>query len=77
MSYYPPAFPLAASEYGGNGPEYGMTLRDYFAANAMQALITNDQVLRAASVHYEGGSESSIARIAYEQADAMLAARDK
>ena len=29
-----PAFPLCANEYGGNGPEFGVTLRDYFATNA-------------------------------------------
>jgi len=41
----------------------GMTLRDYFAARAMQALIDND------------GLFSEIPTQAYELADAMLKAR--
>jgi hypothetical protein len=41
----------------------GMTLRDYFAAKAMQALIDND------------GLFSEIPTQAYEMADAMLEAR--
>ena len=41
----------------------GMTLRDYFAARAMQALIDND------------GLFSEISTQAYELADAMLEAR--
>jgi hypothetical protein len=43
----------------------GMTLRDYFAAKAMQALIDND------------GLFSEIPTQAYALADAMLAAREK
>lgn len=42
----------------------GMTLRDYFAAKAMQALITR--------IAMSGGDQ---ARKAYEIADAMLKAR--
>ena len=42
-----------------------MTLRDYFAAKAMQALIDND------------GLFSEIPTQAYALADAMLAAREK
>ena len=45
----------------------GMTLRDYFAAKAMAAEIT-DQGL-------EGRETDHIAGMAYEMADAMLAAR--
>ena len=41
----------------------GMTLRDYFAAKAMQALIDNDTLF------------SDIAIQAYQLADAMLKAR--
>ena len=42
----------------------GMTLRDYFAARAMQALIDND------------GLFSEIPTQAYDLADAMLKARE-
>ena len=43
---------------------FGMTLRDYFAAKAMQALIDND------------GLFSEIPTQAYALADAMLKARE-
>ncbi len=43
----------------------GMTLRDYFAAKAMQALIDND------------GLFSEIPTQAYEMADAMMKAREQ
>lgn len=43
----------------------GMSLRDYFAAQAMQALLSNNK----------NACESDIAKYAYIQADAMLEAR--
>jgi hypothetical protein len=66
----PPAFPR--SMISSNGPfdsstysnGYGMDLRDYFAAKAMQALIDND------------GLFSEIPTQAYELADAMLKVRE-
>jgi hypothetical protein len=57
-----PAFPAMHFDLADN--EHGMTLRDYFAAKAMQALIDND------------GLFSEIPTQAYELADAMLKARD-
>lgn len=66
------AFPLAASEYGGNGPEWGMCMRKYFAAKAMQGLITTRHP------HYSGEDGAEVlANDAYAIADAMLAAGDK
>jgi hypothetical protein len=55
-----PAFPQQDDATGSEG----MTLRDYFAAKAMQALITR--------ISMSGGDQ---ARKAYEIADAMLKAR--
>jgi hypothetical protein len=55
-----PAFPTVMLDK----PEGGMTLRDYFAAKAMQALIDND------------GLFSEIPTQAYALADAMLKARE-
>ena len=55
----PPAFPCG--EY--RVPFQGMTMRDYFAAKAMQALV-------------EKSYFDTTARLAYEIADAMLAARE-
>lgn len=59
-----PAFPC---EYEGStrSDAFGMTLRDYFAAKAMQGLI----------VRRENGTHADIAENAYMMADAMLEAR--
>ena len=59
----PPAFPKTPFIELGT-PQNGMTLRDYFAARAMQALIDND------------GLFSEIPTQAYAMADAMLKARE-
>ena len=58
---YIPAFPqpINPSEQGR-----GMTLRDYFAAKAMQSMLNN-------STHYE-----SVAKYAYRMADEMMKARE-
>ncbi len=47
-------------------PQGGMTLRDYFAAKALDALISLPQTK---------GTETEFAEWAYAYADAMLAAR--
>ena len=60
------AFPYAAL-HGCNG-EYGMTLRDYFAAKAMQAMVS----LPNADMSHDGYADW-----AYRQADAMLKARQE
>lgn len=57
------AFPVT---YGNDGVEHGMTLRDYFAAAALQGLIVNnpDWTMRG------------YADAAYQHADAMLKERN-
>ncbi len=61
-----PAFPCVLHPESREGQGLsGMTLRDYFAAKAMQALATEESGWR------------SIAKSAYDAADAMLAARGK
>ena len=68
-----PTFPVW--ELNGNGqPEmtgFGMTLRDYFAAKAMQGLL-------AAQIHgfIDTPAKGPFASMAYEMADAMLKARE-
>jgi hypothetical protein len=47
-----------------------MSLRDYFAAKAMQAMLSLEDV------HLNWG-ESQLAKWSYQQADAMLAERNK
>ena len=60
-----PAFPH--SRLGSDAD--GMTLRDYFAAKAMQALLTREVTLL-----YD---PTACAGFAYDMADAMLKAREK
>jgi len=63
-----PAFPAHPSALGDHD---GMTLRDYFAANAMQAFAKN--------VGWESDRIwfEDIAKAAYRMADAMLKARNQ
>ena len=49
----------------------GITIRDYFAAQAMQAIVGSQKVQSGS------GSFASIASVAYTQADAMLLERAK
>lgn len=68
-----PAFPNVPDGAGSRWADWdmGMTLRDYFAAKAMQAQLT---AFWAMETHH-GWSHDEIAREAYAIADAMLAAR--
>ena len=59
-----PAFPTGT---GVTPYKSGMTLRDYFAAKAMQGLVEN--------ANWRGMPEHSLAKEAYKLADAMLKAR--
>jgi len=59
-----PAFPVDANEHGFP-PHLGMTLRDYFAAKAMQGQIATDWDV----------PREVIAQWCYRMADAMLEAR--
>jgi hypothetical protein len=62
----PPAFPT-----GNFAPDtFGMTLRDYFAAKAMQPLMANS------GGYWHEDNLEQYALIAYKQADAMLKARE-
>lgn len=77
-----PAFPRLLKVGDVALTEFGMTLRDYFAAKAMQGIVSsidgeeNYQRLRGHAAA-DGLSVSEwIARDAYKQADAMLAARE-
>lgn len=64
-----PAFPVAASEYGGHGTFFGLTIRDHFAAKALQGICAHQDTW--------GRQVHEIAQVAYELSDAMLAARVK
>ena len=70
-----PAFPTS----NGGSPDDGMTLRDYFAAKAMQALIGTvftDQGL-IPTVHADVDDDEHLSLRAYDVADAMLKARQE
>jgi hypothetical protein len=60
-----PAFPDPQENWRG---EKGMTLRDYFAAKAMQAILSDGS--------WHGHTCKTAALESYEMADAMLKARD-
>jgi hypothetical protein len=60
-----PAFPRTGAD-GHTSPQSGMTLRDYFAAAALQGLIANG----------ECPTWDDDAKAAYAAADAMLKARE-
>ena len=62
------AFPAGFHPDGNTADQQGMTLRDYFAAKAMQGMMANG------GLH---GSNSSFSISAYAIADAMLAERSK
>lgn len=61
------AFPNVHNPLTGT-QESGMTLRDYFAAKAMQSLIWNQDV--------DLESKEDVAEVAYAYADVMMKARD-
>ena len=70
------AFPLAQS-IPGSVVQGGMSLRDYFAAKAMQSLTCNPVAVKE-RWHSVGGNEEellkSVAKAAYKMADAMMVA---
>lgn len=64
-----PAFPIFPETGTGHASAFqGMTLRDYFAADAMKAYLILEK--------HQGARPGSIAFIAYQMADAMLKARE-
>lgn len=65
------AFPIIGTE-NTNYVHEGMTLRDYFAAKAMQGLMSaHDNT----GIWMATGISDEVAKNSYEVADAMLAAR--
>lgn len=73
-----PAFPVSIPGWGDNGAS-GMTLRDHFAGLSLAGLYASRD-LQMATLHDAGGLgkgnfEEVMAKQAYRQADAMIAAR--
>jgi hypothetical protein len=67
----PPAFPKTPFVEIGT-PQNGMTMRDYFAAKAMQALLNSDEWRESLG---ESDASKFTAFSAYSMADAMMEAR--
>ncbi|WP_060495477.1 MULTISPECIES: hypothetical protein [Pseudomonas] len=72
-------FPVQASEYGGHGTCFGLTILDYFAVQAMNGYLAN--AWQAKELDDTGDSSGEqmriVAEISYAMARAMLAARVK
>jgi hypothetical protein len=81
----PPAFPRPASEahqYGVHSHQVGMTLRDYFAAQAMQGMLAakgwHPDFMFPTDFNFDAGQRAAdaVAAVSYQYADAMLKARE-
>ena len=83
-----PAFPEVTGDFleGGSGEIWsigGMSLRDYFAAKAMQGIISNfsNEIVLEAHINladdFEMSPDEMTACSAYSLADAMLKERNK
>lgn len=76
-----PAFPREDYQTDGAPGQRGMSLRDYFAAKAMQgelaAMVDPEGVACAVELDAPDGTLSRLAEHWYRLADAMLAARAK
>ena len=73
---------MMTGEHIANEPEYGMTLRDYFAAKAMQGAIANDMGESwpceiDPTKDDDDTATICLARCCYMIADAMIAERAK
>lgn len=67
----PRAFPESCTDDGHRGNiDPGMTMRDYFAAKAMQGLCVNNKTITIPDLDY-------ITQTSYEIADTMLKVREE
>lgn len=73
INYNQPAFPRPYSQDPINETDYweqdGMTLRDYFAAKAMQGML-------AACTGWSEAQQERLAKCSYAMADEMMKARE-
>ena len=67
-----PAFP--AHHFDLAEGEHGMTLRDYFAAKAMQGMLSNPEIKTSI---FQGAEHGFLEKSAWAIADAMLKAREQ
>ena len=78
-SAFPVVIPGLVYSDGSSEPpsieDRGMTLRDYFAAAAMQGCLSYSYCSPARGNYHENASANTVAEHAYEYADAMIEAR--
>jgi hypothetical protein len=67
------AFPVTIENYHEGDETAGMDLRDYFAAKAMQGMLSN-QPTYSREITIDG---DTLAQSAYQIADAMMKAREQ
>ena len=67
-----PAFPFVAEDHTGMMINMGMSLRDYFAAKAMQGFL--DQLIKQGWI---SDDLETVAETSYRVADAMMKERQK
>lgn len=75
-----PAFPHSVQRLHSSyaTPVHGMSLRDYFAGQALAGLASNQSfLLNILDGHTHNNTEDALAFTAFRTADAMLAARNK
>jgi hypothetical protein len=70
-----PAFPIGLEAFGED--KTGMTLRDYFAAKAMQAILADQYANGIYVLDLDNDSEIVASNAAYTMADAMMKARSE
>jgi hypothetical protein len=69
-----PAFPCDRIGAGEIVSSAGMSMRDYFAAKAMQGYVLNDALVKDTDTQQEWIDLT--AKVSYQMADAMLKARE-
>lgn len=72
----PPAFPLGVPHMTEYQPEWGMSLRDWFAGQALAGLAGKLSSGREEAINNLEDDAGWEASLAYRLADAMLAARE-
>lgn len=74
----PPAFPRTGEGFGNSLYDTpGMSLRDWFAGQALAGGLANTDTTKAMAMWGSPGSKIQLAEWAYAHADAMLAERER
>lgn len=72
-----PAFPVFPETGSGHASAFqGMTLRDYFAAQALTGAQIWDAILNGKNTQLAQSGAEALSEIAYAVADAMMKARE-